>query len=155
MPNGGSVNQIVSSDLTTTSLGELSGLPSNLSISVMMLPSNSVRVRRRVSCSQVTRRPCRSRVLPLALLDGWRKTLILPVSSCQRMMRLLGISLHSKYRPAPNQAGHWDRNRTRHAVGEGLPFPLFRLRAGSQSHHGARFPTPPYNPGRSGFPSPV
>src|SRR5688572_33508170 len=28
MPNGGSVNQIVSSDLTTMSFGELSGLPS-------------------------------------------------------------------------------------------------------------------------------
>src|SRR5262247_4844737 len=25
---------------------------------------------------------------------------------------------------------HWDRNRTRHAVGEGLPFPLFRLQDG-------------------------
>ena len=31
MPNGGSVNQIESSDFTTMSLGELSGLPSNLS----------------------------------------------------------------------------------------------------------------------------
>src|SRR2546423_1423554 len=59
MPNGGSVNQIESSDLTTTSLGELSGLPSNLSMTTVMLPSYSVRVTRRVSCSQVTRRPRR------------------------------------------------------------------------------------------------
>jgi hypothetical protein len=96
MPNGGSVNQIESSDLTTTSLGELSGLPSNLSISVVMVPSNSVRVTRRVSCSQVMRRPWWSRVLPLELLDGWRKTLTRPVSSCQRIMRLLGMSLHTR-----------------------------------------------------------
>ena len=33
MPNVGSVNQIVSSDFTTTSFGELSRLPSNMSIS--------------------------------------------------------------------------------------------------------------------------
>ncbi len=96
MPNGGSVNQIVSSDLTTTSFGELSGLPSNLSISTVMVPSYSVRVTRRASCSQVTSRPWRSRVLPLALFDGWRKTLTRPVSSCQRMMRLLGMSLHTR-----------------------------------------------------------
>src|SRR6201981_3216068 len=25
---------------------------------------------------------------------------------------------------------HWDRNRTRHALGEGFPLPLFRLRGG-------------------------
>ena len=36
----------------------------------------------------------------------------------------------------------------------------FRVRSfdcgtGSQSHHGARYPTPPYNAGRSDFPSPV
>src|SRR4029453_9068400 len=62
MPNGGSVNQTESLDLTTTSLGELSGLPSNLSISTVMVPSYSVRVTRLVSCSQVTRRPWRSRV---------------------------------------------------------------------------------------------
>src|SRR5215469_11277364 len=42
MPNGGSVNQIESSDLTTMSFGELSGLPSNLSMSVVMVPSYSV-----------------------------------------------------------------------------------------------------------------
>src|SRR5262249_45939105 len=70
MPNGGSVNQIESSDLTTMSFGELSGLPSNLSKSVVMVPSYSVRVTRLVWCSQVTSLPCRSRVLPLALLEG-------------------------------------------------------------------------------------
>ena len=46
MPNGGSVNQTESSDLTTTSFGELSGLPSNLSISTVTVPSYSVRVTR-------------------------------------------------------------------------------------------------------------
>src|SRR5438876_12380091 len=93
MPNGGSVNQIESSDLTTTSLGELSGLPSNLSMSTVTLPSYSVRVTRRVSCSQVTSRPWRSRVLPAALLEGWRLVLVRPVTSSQRRMRLLGMAL--------------------------------------------------------------
>jgi len=46
-----------------------------------MLPSYSVRVTRRLSCSQLTSRPWRSRVLPLALFDGWRKTLTVPASS--------------------------------------------------------------------------
>ena len=36
MPNGGSVNQIEPSDLQTMSLGELSGLPSNLSARTVM-----------------------------------------------------------------------------------------------------------------------
>ena len=60
------MNQIESSDFTTTSFGELSGLPSKRSRTTVMLPSYSVRVTRRLSCSQVTRRPCRSRVLPFA-----------------------------------------------------------------------------------------
>src|SRR5215831_17504856 len=37
----------------------------------------------------------------------------------------------------------WDRDRARPAVGEGFPVLLFRLQAGSQSHHGVRFSTPP------------
>src|SRR5499433_1950915 len=32
----------------------------------------------------------------------------------------------------------WDRDRARSAVGEGFPVLLFRLQAGSQSHHGVR-----------------
>ena len=67
MPNSGSVNQMVSSDLTTMSFGAFSRLPSNLSASTVILPSFSVRVTRRVTeCSQVTSRPWRSRALPLA-----------------------------------------------------------------------------------------
>src|SRR5262245_2311399 len=66
MPKGGSENQIESSDFTLMSLGELERLPSNLSINIVIVPSYSVRVIRRVSCSQVTRRPWRSRRLPLA-----------------------------------------------------------------------------------------
>ena len=49
----------------------------------------------------------------------------------------------------------WDRDRARPAVGEGFPVLLFRLQAGSQSHHDARFSTPPENPGRPDFPGPV
>jgi len=37
----------------------------------------------------------------------------------------------------------WDRDRARPAVGEGFPLLLFRLQAGSQSHHCVRFSTPP------------
>ncbi len=67
MPNNGSVNQTLSSDFTTMSLGAFSRFPSKLSASTVILPSFSVRVTRRVTeCSQVTRRPWRSRVLPLA-----------------------------------------------------------------------------------------
>src|ERR1700752_3953055 len=105
MPNGGSVNQIEPSDLQTTSFGELSGLPWYLSAITVVLPSYSVRVTCRESCSQVMSRPCRSRVLPLAKFDGLRKTLTAPVSSSQRMMRLLGMSLHNRKRPSPNHTG--------------------------------------------------
>jgi hypothetical protein len=49
----------------------------------------------------------------------------------------------------------WDRDRARPAVGEGFPVLLFRLQAGSQSHHGGRFSKPPYNAGRPDFPGPV
>ena len=43
-----------------------------------MDPSCSVRLTRRPPLSQVTSRPCRSRVLPLALFEGWRNTLTPP-----------------------------------------------------------------------------
>src|SRR3954447_22205501 len=108
MPNIGSVNQIEPSDLTTTSFGELSGLPSTppkrLQITVIV-PSCSVRVTCLPPCSQVTSRPWRSRVLPLAWFDGLRKTLTWPVSSSQRRMRLFGMSLHSTTRMSPNHTG--------------------------------------------------
>src|SRR5437016_2452318 len=105
MPKGGSVNQIESSDLTTTSFGELSFLPSNSSSTTVMLPSCPVRVTRRESCSQVTRRPWRSRVLPLALFDGLRKTLTAPVSSSHFIIRLFGMSLQIRQRISPNHTG--------------------------------------------------
>src|SRR4029450_8911526 len=93
------------------SLGELSGLPSNLSAMTVIAPSYSVRVTRRVSCLQVSNRPGRSRVLPVELFDGLRNTLTAPVSSSQRMIRLLGMSLHSRYRPSPNQTGPSDHRQ--------------------------------------------
>ena len=40
-----------------------------------------VRVTRRVRCSQVKRRPCRSRAMPFELLDGLRNTPQAPVTS--------------------------------------------------------------------------
>jgi hypothetical protein len=39
------------------------------------------------------------------LLDGWRYTLVRPVTSSQRKMRLFGISLQSRQRASPNQTG--------------------------------------------------
>ena len=69
----------MSSDLTITPFGEFSGLPLNLSASTVIVPSYSVRVTRRVPCSQEIRRPWRSRVLPLMKLDGWRNTCVRPV----------------------------------------------------------------------------
>src|ERR1700733_4256983 len=105
MPNGGSVNQIDPSDLTTTSLGELSGFPSKRLQRTVIVPSGSVRVTRRAPCSQVTRRPCRARGLPLALFDGLRNTLTAPVPSSHLRMRLFGMSLHSTKRPSPNHTG--------------------------------------------------
>ena len=62
-------------------------------------PSCSVRVTRRVWCSQVTRRPSRSRVLPLEKLDGARKTLTCAAFLVQ--------APHSVVRDvAPDQASH-------------------------------------------------
>src|SRR6202035_2314861 len=93
IPNVGSVNQIEPSDLHTISLGELKRLPLKLSARTVMVPSYSVRVTRRVRCSQLINRPWRSRALPLAKLDGCRKTPQFPVTSSYRMMRLFGMSL--------------------------------------------------------------
>jgi hypothetical protein len=94
MPKGGSLNQIEPSERQTMSLGELRRLPSKLWASTVMLPSYSVRVTRRLSCSQLRRRPWRSRVLPLVKLEGLRKTDTTPVSSSHFMIRLLGMSLN-------------------------------------------------------------
>ena len=96
MPYPGSVNQIDRSDFTTMSLGAFNGRPSNRSINTVIEPSYSVRVTRRVSCSHDSRRPWRSRVLPLVLFDGLRKTETSPVSSSHLRMRLLGMSLNSR-----------------------------------------------------------
>src|SRR5260221_13500772 len=98
MPNGGSVNQIEPSDLHTISFGELSGLPSKRSAITLIVPSYSVRVTRRVSCSQVSKRPCRSRVLPLPVFEGLRNSLTRPDCSSQRIRRLFSVSLHSRDR---------------------------------------------------------
>ena len=66
------MNQIESSRLTTTSLGELRRLPCHLSARTEIEPSNSVLVTRRVRCSQVTSRPSLSTVLPFELFDGFQ-----------------------------------------------------------------------------------
>jgi hypothetical protein len=58
------VNQIEPSERQITSFGEFSGLSSKRSAITVTGPSYSVRVTRRASCSQVIRRPWRSRVLP-------------------------------------------------------------------------------------------
>src|SRR3954471_16755079 len=119
MPQPGSVNQIDPSECATTSLGAFSRLPPRLSIRTVTVPSYSVRGTRRVRCSQVTRRPCRSRVLPLALFDGLRKMPTPPVSSSHFMMRLLDTSLNTSMRMSPNQTGpsaQWKPVATRSTV---------------------------------------
>ena len=60
------MNQIEPSDLTTTSFGRVERLALEPVGTTVIVPSYSVRVTRRVPCSQVTSRPWRSRVLPLA-----------------------------------------------------------------------------------------
>src|ERR1700704_5227630 len=100
MPNGGSVNQIEPSDLQTMSFGELSGLPSKRSAITVIEPSCSVRVTRRESCSQVSRRPWRSRVLPLALFEGLRNTLTAPVSSSPLLDLVVGVVPRERVPPA-------------------------------------------------------
>jgi hypothetical protein len=91
------------------SFGEFRGFLSYWAAMVVMVPSYSVRDTRRPPCSQVSRRPWRSRVFPLAKFDGLRNTLTAPVSSSQRMMRLLGMSLQRRYRPSPNHTGPSDQ----------------------------------------------
>src|SRR5690606_31429162 len=93
------------SDFTTTSLGELNRLPSKRSARTVMDPSCSARVTRRVRCSQVTRRPSLSIVLPLAFSDGLRKIETAAVSSSHFIMRLLGMSDHTSMRMGAIQAG--------------------------------------------------
>ena len=97
------MNHTEPSEATTTSLGALSGLPSNWSISTAIEPSCSVLVTRRVTRSQETRRPWRSRVWPLAWLEGLRNTVTAPVASSQHSIRLLGMSLQSRQWQSPNQ----------------------------------------------------
>src|SRR6202000_1852702 len=67
--------------------------------------SYAVRVPRRLPVSHLIKRPCRSRVLPFACPDGLRNTLTAPVSSSQRRMRLLGMSLQSKALASPSHTG--------------------------------------------------
>ncbi len=93
MPYGGSVNQIVPSRLTTTSLGELRRPPAWRSTSPTRLPSSSVRAMRRLPCSQWTMRPSRSSVLPLVKSFGARTTRS-PCVSLHWRARSLGISLY-------------------------------------------------------------
>src|SRR5712692_10376820 len=67
------------SDLTTTSLGRLSLRPWKLFAITVRLPSSSCRVTRRLSCSQASNRPCRSRVNPSARFVGsWNTVTLWP-----------------------------------------------------------------------------
>src|SRR5882724_11013853 len=93
------------SDFTTASFGELSRLPCQWLASTVTLPSCSVRVTQRVRCWQLTSRPCRSVVFPLELSAGCRNTEVDPSVSSHRIIRLLGMSDHTRYLPAGNHAG--------------------------------------------------
>ncbi len=84
------------SDLTTTSFGELNRRPEIRSTSTVRVPSCSVRVTQRVWCSHDTRRPSRSTVWPLVLWQGERNTETEPSVSSHRIMRLFGMSDHTR-----------------------------------------------------------
>jgi hypothetical protein len=75
-----------------TSLGEFSRRPSNASASTVIVPSCSVRVTRRMKCSQLISRPWRSTELPLELKLGERNTDTDPSVSSKRIIRLFGMS---------------------------------------------------------------
>src|ERR1700733_4695213 len=133
MPQLGSVNQTVSSDLTITPFGELSCLPLNLSASVVIVPSYSVRVTRRVPCSQETKRPWRSRVLPLVKLDGWRNKSVRPAAAWDALSRAFVRSLKIRACGSPNHTGPSVQTppvqtRTRPAVP-----PLYLAKRGSKT----------------------
>ncbi len=63
-------------------------------------PSNSVRVTRRLPCSQLISRPWPSKVFPLVYPAGCRKTVTAPDASSQRSIRSFGMSLNSRHRQA-------------------------------------------------------
>src|SRR6516225_9342373 len=92
------------SDLTTTSLGRLSWRPWKLLATTVMLPSSSCLVTRRVSCSQATSRPCRSRVRPLARLVGSNSN-DTPLPGSYFMRRLLWMSLNTRWPPSRHHSG--------------------------------------------------
>src|SRR3989442_8709246 len=96
------------------SFGELSRLPWYESAMIVTEPSCSYRTTRLVRCSQDSWRPWKSNVLPLLLFDGMRKTVTRPLSSSQRICRLFGISLHTRYRPTPLHAGPSDQSAPVH-----------------------------------------
>lgn len=100
MPYVGSVNQIAPPACSTTSFGLFSRLPWYRSASTVTEPSGSSLVTCRPPCSQLTSRPCRSTVCPLANRAGCRNTPTAPVVSSQRSSRSLGMSLNTRYRPA-------------------------------------------------------
>jgi len=83
------------SDFTTTSLGRLRRRPWKLFAMTVRLPSSSRRVTRRVSCSHEYKRPCRSRVSPLARLVGSRST-VTPCPGVYFIRLLLPISVNSR-----------------------------------------------------------
>ncbi len=94
-PYGGSVNQIVPSDFTTTSLGALKRLPCQRSTTVRCPePSGAVRKTARRPCEQCSSEPSRSRVWPLVNSTRSRQT-VMPSRADQRSIRSLGMSLHS------------------------------------------------------------
>ena len=102
-----------------------------------------------------------STLLTRALPSAHYGPVRLPVSVHHRR-----VSLDFPTRPAAPSAagGHGisrfsregrDRARARAPTGGGFPSPLFRLGGGFTVPPWPRFPRPPYDPGRSDFPSPV
>src|SRR5262249_4879775 len=89
----------------TISLGEFSRLPWNFSAITVTVPFGSYRTTRRPPCSQESWRPSKSNVFPLLYPEGFLKTVTRPSSSIHLICTLFGISLHTRNRPTPFQAG--------------------------------------------------
>ena len=83
------------SDLTTTSFGRFSFRPRYRSAMTVMLPSASSRSTQRLKWWQTTSRPCRSRVMPLALAVPSLSS-EMPLPGSHFMRRLPWMSLNRR-----------------------------------------------------------
>jgi len=95
------VNHTVPSLFTTTSFGEFRARPpqesTSTSISPVAVESRLIRAGSAIEpCSQITRRPSRSSVMPLAALAGSRTTVTRPLARSRRLIATVGLGTDVK-----------------------------------------------------------